>query len=86
MKAQWEETKDDLRTLNHIYSEAKAQIHETLENLRQVQLERDEKENLVQKHVRTEKKLSSEALQLLSTAEETTAHLDKLYVKLERKK
>ena len=80
------ETKDDLETANCVISELRMKLEYTEDKLKRTEEAKEEQTHLVQKHVITEKKLANEASTLLSTADEATVSLERLYSKLERKK
>ena len=86
MKSQMDELQDDLKVCNEVLADKTAQLEAVLAELENVKQDRNQKTHLLKKHVVTEKKLSSQAKQLLSTTEEATATLDKLYKKVDRKK
>jgi len=86
VKAQWKETKEDLIVANQDLVESRTKVEKLQHLLLNTELERDQKQHLVESHVETEKALTNQASILLRTTEETTSDLDKLYKKLDRKK
>ncbi|CAG7709471.1 unnamed protein product [Allacma fusca] len=77
---------DETQTLKLILEETRSKLMHTEKQLRKAEQAKEEQEHLVEKHVVTEKKLANEATSLMSTADEVTSNIERLYNKLERKR
>lgn len=86
MQGELEETQDDLVACNEVLKQTTQTLEETRSELNFIRSERDQKSYLVEHHVQTERELTAQATKLLSTTDDATANLEKLYRKLDRKK
>ena len=84
--AELNDLKEDNDTLRAILNETKARLAEIEDNLRREEQAKEEQKYLVERHVLTEQNLQQEAKVLMSTADEVTSNIERLWTKLERKR
>ncbi|XP_038070916.1 kinesin-like protein KIF11-A [Patiria miniata] len=85
-KEELEETTGQLETTTRTLVQTTHTLQKTETDLRVTTTDRDQQKYLLGEHVKTEEKLSQEAKKLLSVAEGSTADLEGVHAKLNRKR
>ena len=75
-----------MRTCNEVLEQTTKNLEDTRAELNSIRSDRDQKSHLVEHHVKTEQELTAQARKLLTTTDDATSNLEKLYRKLDRKK
>eukprot|EP00055_Hartaetosiga_balthica_P011640 m.53636 g.53636 ORF g.53636 m.53636 type:complete len:1047 (-) comp7675_c0_seq1:38-3178(-) len=78
-------TKNQLDATASTLKKAQKELMETVEDLNEKRLQRDRTKFLLNERVKTESELSQQAQNLLKVADVTTAHIEGLHSKLQRK-
>ena len=86
IQALFEETEKELEITTQTLKTTSKELKETKNDLSITRTDRDEQKCLVEAHFNSEKVLSSQAQELLSVAEVTTSHIEKLHEKVDRQK
>ncbi|PIK58720.1 kinesin-like boursin, partial [Apostichopus japonicus] len=85
-KAELEERTEQLDLTKNQLDETTDTLRTTEKNLKDTTQDRDEQQYLVKKHVETEVVLTDDARKIMHVADESTADVDGLHAKLDRKK
>ena len=82
----FEETEKELEVTSKSLATTSKKLTKTVVDLHSTRTDRDEQKHLVEVHVNSEKILSTQAKELLSVADVTTSHIEKLHEKVDRVK